>query len=254
MATLIDKVRDRLCRDLLAEIGQSEDQGFAITSFAYPNGDSVNLYFDDLGDELAVSDEGTTLSFLRQQNVEITADRNEIIRSVCRAHEVEYQTPRLVKRCDLKSVGAASLELCEAVTQIAAIYFHAPGALRSPLPVAMDELLRKRVEPKRRVERRWTDRRHDPKGSFPVDFHVNGLGPPRNIFAVTSRSKSILVTAVVHFLRSHGLKMPTMSIIDPSAHLGPRDVNRLQLASTELRFGLDRHQHDIVDFALATDD
>src|SRR4051794_40494034 len=109
VAMLIDSVKDRLCRDLLAEVGHAEDQGFAITSFTYPNGDSVNLYFDDLGDELAVSDEGTTLRFLRQQNIEITADRHEIIRSVCKTHEVEYQTPRLVKRCDIASVGAACL-------------------------------------------------------------------------------------------------------------------------------------------------
>lgn len=248
---LIEELKSRICRDLVFEINQSDELTYAITSFSYPDGDSVNLYFRDLGGEMEVSDEGTTIRFFRQQQVDLTLDRHAIIKSMCRAHDVEFQHPRLVKRFDISDAGVACLAFCEAVTSVSAIYYHSPAAKRSPLPVELGELLRKRVEPIRRVEHHWTSRRYDPKGSFPVEFHVNGMGPPRNIFSVTSHGKAVLVSAVVHFLKSHGIDSPTMSIVDPEAKLGPRDIDRLQLASTEIRFGIDKHHQDVVEFALA---
>jgi hypothetical protein len=142
------------------------------------------------------------------------------------------------------------MELCEAITRVSSIYYHAGAQLRSPLPVIVGALLRERVEPIRGVERRWVDRRHDPKGAFPVDFHVNSIGEPRNIFSVSSAGKAVMVSAVVNFLRAHGHRWPTMTVIDKEAGLGPKDVNRLELASTELRFGIEDHEDDVVQFAL----
>jgi hypothetical protein len=143
------------------------------------------------------------------------------------------------------------MALCEAITAVSSIFYHVDSPVRSSLPIAVDKILRKKVEPKRGIERQWTDRRNDPNGSFPVDFRMNGIGEPRNIFPVTSSSKSIMVVAVANFLRSHGIRGRSLAIIDKGADLGPRDVNRLQLTADEIMFGLEGHESKIVKFALS---
>jgi hypothetical protein len=247
---VIDRLKKRLCKDLLVEEDSTDFGSVAITSFSYPNGDSINLYFSDLGDSLAVSDEGATVSFLKNQGVEFPPERRQTIKTMCNPYDVEFVTPALRKHFQLSDIGAACMALCEAIINVSSIYYHTASPVRSPLPVAVDRLLRKRVDPKRGVERHWTDRRHDPKGSFPVDFHMNGVGEPRDIFSVTSPSKSIMVVAVVNFLRSHRTKVPTLAIVDKEANLGDRDLNRLQVTADEILFGLDGHEEKIVKFAL----
>lgn len=248
---VIDGLTKKLCRDLLVEVDRTATGSVAVTSCTYPNGDSVNLYFSNHGDSLVVSDEGATVSFLKNQRIELPQERRELIKSMCQSHDVEFITPVLRKRFSLPDIGMACMALCEAITSVAAIHYHVETPTRSLLPVAVDKLLRVRVEPKRAIERLWTSRRHDPKGSFPVDFHVNGLGEPRNIFAVTSPSKSIMVVAVVNFLHSHRISAPTLVVVDKDAKLGHRDLNRLQLTANELAFGLEGQEDRVVKFALA---
>jgi hypothetical protein len=248
---LIEGLKKKLCRDLLLETECTEFGSVAVTSFSYPNGDSVNLHFSDLGDTLAVSDEGATIAFLKSQGIELQQDRRQTIKSICDPHEVEFVTPDLRRQFKMPDIGAACMGLCEAITAVASIFYHAVSPMRSSLPVAVDRLLRVRVESKRGVERDWTDRKHDPNGSFPVDFHLNGIGKPRDIFSVTSPSKSIMVVAVVNFLRSHRMKAPTLAIIDKSAGLGKTDLDRLSKTTDELIFGLHGHEEKVTKFALA---
>ena len=248
---LIEGLKKKLCRDLLVETDQTDVDTVAITSFSYPNGDSVNLYFSGFGDTLAVSDEGATVDFLHAHNIELPADRRDTIKTMCRPYEVEFATPVLRRFFQMPEIGPASMALCEAITRVAAISYQAVPQLRSSLPLAVDTLLRKRVMPRRGVERQWIAKRQDPKGSFPVDFRVNGLGEPRHIFSVTSSSKSILAVAVVNFLRSHRINVPTLAIVDLEAGLGPRDTNRLQLTVSDLSYGIEGNEEKIVRFALA---
>lgn len=247
---LITGLKRKLCRDLLIEETSTDVSSVAITSFSYPNGDSINLYFTDMGDTVGVSDEGATLAFLRNQGVDFTAERRSLIKTMCRPFDVEFVTPALRKQFQMADIGSACMALCEAISSVSSIYYHVNSPARSSLPLAVDKLLRARVATTRNVERDWIDLRHDPKGSFPVDFHVNGLGEPRNIFSVTSPSKSIMVVAVVNFLRSHRITAPTLAIIDKDADLGNRDLNRLQLTATELSFGIEGKEDKIVNFAL----
>lgn len=247
---LMQTIKSRLCSDFVVEIDESEGQSAAITSFSYPDGDSVTLYFQDVDGMIAVSDEGATVSFLKNQQVELTPERREQIKVMCLQHGVSFQESRLVKQFPPEDAGSACLSFCEAVTRVSSIHYHSSSQFRSPLPIAVSKLLHVKVEPVREVTRKWTDPQFDRKGSFPVDFHVNGIGEPRNIFYVTSAGKGLMVSAVVHFLRSHLIDVPTMTIVESDIPLGNRAIDRLQLASTEIRFGLEKHEDDVVKFAL----
>lgn len=235
----------------MVEEAATDTASVAITSFSYPNGDSINLYFSDMGDSVGVSDEGATASFLKSQGVDFTPERRNLIKTMCQSFDVEFATPVLRKQFQIEEIGAACMSLCEAITTVSSIYYHAKSPSRSSLPVAVDKLLRAKVASTRRIERDWTHPKHDPKGSFPVDFHVNGLGEPRNIFSITSPSKSIMTVAVINFLRSHRITTPSLVIIDKDSGLGPRDTNRLQLTASEIFFGLKGKEDEIVKFALA---
>lgn len=248
---VIPGLKKKLCRDLLAEENVTELGTVAITTFSYPNGDSVNLHFSALGgDSLAVSDEGATLAFLRNQAIELTPARRNNIKTMCRPYDVEFVTPILRREFQMPEIGIACMALCEAITAVASIFYHVETALKSSLPVAIDQILRKKVQPNRGVERQWIDKRHDPQGSFPVDFRMNGVGDPRNIFPVTSTSKSLMVVAVGNFLRRYHARGKSLAIVDKEADLGARDMNRLQLTTDEIIIGLEGQESRIVDFAL----
>jgi hypothetical protein len=248
---IIHGLKKKLCRDLLIDAAATDIGSVAITTFTYPNGDSVNLYFGNMGgDSLSVSDEGATVKFLKEQGIELPVERRNTIQTMCRQFDVEFVTPVIRRQFEMADLGAACIALCEAITAVAAIFYHVETPVRSSLPVAVDTILRKKVEPKRGVERQWIDKRHDPEGSFPVDFRMNGIGSPRNIFPVTSTSKALMVVAVANFLRSHSIKGKSMAIVDKDAGLGPRDVNRLQLTADEIVHGIDESR--IVQFALSS--
>jgi Domain of unknown function DUF1828 len=247
---IIDGLKQNLCRDLLVHSDATEFGSVAITSFAYPDGDSVNLYFSEFDDSISVSDEGATVAFLRRQGIDLPPERREVIKTMCLPYDVELAATVLRRQFQMPEIGAACLGLCEAITRVATIFYQVVSPARSSLPIAMDKLLRRRVARTRGIEKQWTYRRFDPKGSFPVDFRLNGIGEPRNIFAVTSPSRSIMVVAVVNFLRSHRENAPTLAVVDKDAGLGERDINRLQLTVGELVFGLDGHENAIVKFAL----
>ena len=248
---LIPTLKKKLCRDLVIDTDATELGSVAITSFLYPNGDSVNLYFGSMGgDLLAVSDEGATTDFLKTQGIELTPERRSIIKTMCQQNDVEFITPALRRQFEMPNIGNACIELCEAIIAVASIFYQVESPVRSSLPVAIEKILRKRVGPTRGIQRDWVDRRHDPEGSFAVDFRMNGIGDPRNIFPVTSSSKSIMVAATGNFLRSHNIKGKSLAVIDKDAGLGHRDVNRLQLATDEIIVGLAGHESKIVNFAL----
>jgi hypothetical protein len=248
---VIEGLKSRLCRDFIVDVDEVAGRPVAITTLDYPNGDSINLYFDRRDEQYVVSDEGATVDFLRDQHIKLTDERRDTIDAMCEPHQVILEWPRIVLPFDPADVGPACLTLAQVASQIAAIHYHSNDNLRSPLPLTVNRILRERVEPVRGVERRWVAKRYDPKEAYPVDFRVNGVGKPRHIFSVTSARKAVLVSAVVHFLRSHGIDVPTMTIVDTEAKLSRPDVNRLQLASTELRFGIEKYHQDLADFALS---
>src|SRR4051812_14439513 len=89
---LVKKLKSRLCSDLVVDISDDGAMPCVVTSLFYPNGDSVNLYFREVGRNVVVSDEGTTFDTLNHGGVEITEERKGIIESICRQEEVQLSS------------------------------------------------------------------------------------------------------------------------------------------------------------------
>jgi hypothetical protein len=245
----INKIASELCGKFVSHVSTDGGSPCIVTSLYYPNGDSIVLYFNRRGRQLEVTDYGGTLDALSHSGVEMN-ERKKMLDAICKREDVTRSGRSLSKILRPRSVSEDCLSFCQTITHISSWHFHQEQHLRSKLPLAIESLLEKKVRPKRQFVKQWHAQEHDPDGLFLVDYHFNGAAPARNLFFVTSESKALMVSAVVHFLRSHRLKTKTLAVIDRSAGVSKKQIERVQIAADELYFGLKGHEGQIVGFAL----
>ncbi len=240
----------RLCKDIVRAVATRGLRTYIVTNFHYPDGESVNLYLESKGDAHWLSDLGTTLFKCISGGVDLTTTRRQFIESICNMHELQLEQTTLRKRLRLENAGVDCVSFCEAISRISTLEYQRENRQRSYLPEQVESLLVRRVEPIRTIARRWTNPAIDLHESFPVDYRLNGRGEPRHIFHVASAEKSTLVSAVCNFFKAKDAYVPTLSIVDPDLELGEHYMDRLQLASTQIRFGVSGNEDPIVQFAL----
>lgn len=250
MPMTIKSILATMSKPLVVESVLDAPTPFVVTPMFYPNGDSINLYFRRDGKRLFASDEGTTFDVIADGPAGVPDDRRRIIKAICNRTEVEFDGTEIRKPLRQSTIAEDCLVLCQAISTISGLYYQQERTERSKLPREIERVLKHRVKSKREYVRNWRDQRHDPDGAFKVDYHFNGQLPARNLFYVTTGNKALLVTAVVHFLRSHGIKVPTLSVVDHAARIEQRQLERLQFASEDIVFGLKGHEKKIVKFAL----
>lgn len=248
----VKKLPSMLCPDFVVDVQQVAGKTCIITPMYYPNGDSINIYLRRSGREIIASDEGTTIDNLAHGLIKMTPDRRSLVESICRARGSSFATPSVTKVLKVKTLRDDILSFCQTINDISSLHYHAAHQDRSLFHDAVDAIIQKKVEVVRnvKVSRNWTNPDLDPKGSFPVDYHINESGPARNLFYVTSGSKALLVTAVSHFLKSHKIDIPTLAVVDRDAEIKGRQLNRLQFSSTMLLVGIKGNEKRIVRFAL----
>jgi hypothetical protein len=247
----IKKIPSLLPSSLVSGVHEVGGGTCIITPLYYPNGDSINIYFRKTDEGILATDEGATTDNLAQRGIKLTKERREIVEMICRARGASFLKPDITRMVKERSLSADFFSFCQAISDVSSLHYHAMHHKHSTqFHEKVDSLVRKKIEVSRKVEREWTDPAIDPKGSFPVDYHLNGGGPPRNVFCVTSGGKALLVTAIAHFLRSHDIDIPTLAVVDSSANVKGRQLDRLQFASTKLIFGIKGHEKQIVNFAL----
>lgn len=241
-----------VCRDLVRRVGRSGGRSFIVSTFTYPDGDFINLYVESpKNGETYLSDFGTTLFKCAVDRVSLNDTREDRIRTICRLHDIEYCDGAFRRRIRPQAAGLDFLSFCQALTRVSNLQFESEAREMSPLAEEVNQLLQREVAPQRSIVRRWTHPEFDPNKDFPVDYHVGGAIGGRNIFYVGSSGKSNLVVAVSSFLKLHAAGLPTLSIVDPTMKLSSHPLRRLQIASTEIRFGVTGNERDIVAFALA---
>jgi hypothetical protein len=249
-ATLANSIAARLCDDLVSEVALRHGREFIITTFRYPDGDSLNLYVEARGKETWVTDGGTTLYKFAVSGMRVTDARQHIIDVICRTYGLILgEDSRFSLQLDRKSPGESCRLFCEALTRVSTLRYDFLPRMQTALRTALESLLVERVRPVRRWTENWTDRLMDKKRLYPVDYRFNGVQPPRHVFRVATPYKAALVPAVVNFFRVNGQDVPTLSVIDPEANLGASHIQRVKSVSTEICFGIEEER--IVDFALA---
>lgn len=242
----------RICKDLVRAVAQRGMRTYIVTAFTYPDGESVNLYVENTNGETWLSDLGTTIFKVNTCGLSLTLPRHHFIQAICNTYGLQMEDATLRKRLSPNNAASECVAFCEALTRISTLEYQRELRQRSYLPELVDSLLQRTVEPVRPIARAWTNPEIDLHQSFPVDYRINGKGAsPRHIFHVASAEKSTLVSAVCNFFKSKNAYVPTMSIVDPDLNLGEHFLDRLQLASTQIRFGVVGSEDIITRFGLA---
>jgi len=240
----------RLCKDMVRAVAQRGTRAYIITAFTYPDGESVNLYVENKDSGSWLSDLGTTFFKFNTGGLNLTSPRHQFIQAICNTYGVEIERATLRKQLRSDSATSDCLAFCEALSRISTLEYQRESRSRSNFPELVDGLLKRKVEPARPIDRGWTNPTIDLHKSFPVDYRINGVGEPRHLFHVASAEKSTLVSAVCNFFKAKNAYVPTMSVIDPDLNLGEHHLDRLQLASTQIRFGVIGSEDIIARFGL----
>jgi hypothetical protein len=206
---------------------------------------------EDRDGTVHISDRGITLLKVKQSGVDLTQSRLEWIGTICGLHGLKSVSGAFSKTINAITSGADCLSFCEAITRISTLEYDAHHRQKSMLPMLIEGLLKQRLNPDRKIWRNWTAEEHDFKKSFPVDYRFNGTRAARHLFHVMSDEKATLISAVSGFLKTHNIYVPTMSVVDQNLELGIHQLDRLQLASTEIKFGFSGNENQIVEFANA---
>jgi len=247
-----DQLEKLICSELVVGLRARHERRFLVTSFSYPDGDSINAYLERPQRESYLSDRGITRFKALDRNVDFTdKNQHDRVRSICAFHRAEWDGIQVRRRIATKSAPADFLAFCQAVARVADVAWYPDHHRLREFSEVVDHFVSKKIEPQRPALRNWTLSSADPHHVYSVDYHFNSSGPPVHVFTVGSKSKAILTSAVANFLRAHSAHYPTMSIIDSAAGLGDRHVRRLQLACDELVFGLQGNERLVTDFVLA---
>jgi Domain of unknown function DUF1828 len=246
----IAEFRNLLCGDMVRGVYELDGQSFIATRFSYPVGDSVNLYLVDEDGRQKVSDLGTTNYILRTKGIDPDTDeRKRFIQSVCELYGLEVDEDfAFTKAIDEKTAGVDAIVFCEAITRISTLQYDPRPKHYSGLDVEVEEVLSASV-PAGRLTRKWVARDVDPEGYYPVDYHVNSIGKPRDIFVVSTRLRAESAAGTINFLRASRMEHSSLSIVAPNISLPRRAERKLEKVST-VTFGVVGNETRIAEFAL----
>lgn len=243
------ELAENLCRDLVRGVATRGGREFIVTPFRYANGDFINVYVSNDGHDSVLSDMGATLHRLGLNGVGVTEARDELISHVIALHGLGRERGVFTKRVSSRTLGSDFVSFCAALTRLSNLEFDSSSRRESPIPGAVENVVRRLIDPVRRVTRNWVDEAIDPAGAYSVDYHINSDVPPRNLFVVTTREKGIHVASVCNFLRSRDRSAPAMAVIDGDVVRG-KPLRQLELAVDELCYGVEGKEGRIVSFAV----
>jgi hypothetical protein len=229
----IEQFASALCKDIVLGTFKRVDRAFVATRFSYPVGDSVNIYLIDDGDSQFLSDQGTTNYVLRVAGVDMESDgRQGFIESVCALHGVELTGDFMLRKAVTpETAGDAALHFCEAVTRISTLhYFDRQERRDRTFRDEIDQVLRVNL-PKRQVIRNWSDPAIDPRGVWKVDFHLNTLKTPFDVFAITSDRSALSAAATIGYLRSRQRIHKSVSVVAPGVKLPRSSEGKIEMVS-----------------------
>ncbi len=254
MVDVVDTIAGELCEQFVRRVANYGDSRYIVSTFKYADGDFINIYVDEIGDSIQLSDYGTTFHKLNVAGVSVGARRQEMLDSICKTCAISLVDGVVSYRVSKDAVHTerAMMRFVEGIIRISNMEFLESGRNRSFTKEKVDHLLARAVEPHRHVLRHWHDSDLDPAGDFKVDFHLNSVGTPRNIFVVASNERASAVGLSAAFYRERGVAGKAMVVVDPLAKsVTGRAYRRLSEFVDEICPGVDGQESRIVEFALS---
>jgi len=122
-----------ICETLRAGVGelfQCENVGGYLrirTPYLYPDGDYIDVFVKEQGDELTITDLGETTRWLRMQTVAMrrSPKQRQLIEDACLTHGLEFYRGMLLARCsaDEKDLSATVTRVAQGALRVSDLWF-----------------------------------------------------------------------------------------------------------------------------------
>lgn len=187
---------DDLCKSLRGRLSAlfectSAPQGSVRvrTPFMYPDGDIVDVFVEERGGKLVVTDYGESLGWLQMQSVRdhLTANQHQMVEDVCLTLGVELVHGQLTLRCaNVSALGDAIHRLGLAAVRVSDIWFTLRDRAVASVAEEVDAWLRERkFDSKRNARRGGRSGR-----TWTVDYEVVAQAQTSHVFLLTTGSQA----------------------------------------------------------------
>src|SRR5688572_10402228 len=92
------ELASRHCRDMVRGVVRRGVRSYIITTFRYPDGESLNIYLESKGETNWLSDLGTTIYKCDVGGLELNDSRLRFIQSVCNTYDLQIEKTILRKK------------------------------------------------------------------------------------------------------------------------------------------------------------
>ncbi len=248
--TAIQDIAHAICPSAILGAYERSGRVFIASTSQYPNGDHICAYLDDAPAGAAFSDRGFTLRSLLDAGVELSAHRWNTIRYILASHDMLLHENTLRMPIVGEAFAPAFAAFCDAIGRISTLEFEHQPQLRSLYQPKVDFVLRRRLEPQFKIDRKYYDPKLDPDHLYPVHWALFAQRKRKHVFLIAGHDSSLLMPATVHFFASHGIKAPTLALVAPGLQLRPRQISRIQHVAQELLFqDIEQNEDRVVQWA-----
>src|SRR5277367_3200399 len=133
MGSIAKDIIAKLCRDFVVDAHEDGPIPCVVTPMSYPNGDSINLYFQRSGRRMFASDEGTTIDNVFGGMAYLSVERKKIIDMICARTDVLFTGSKFSKALRAKNTGEDCLSLCQTIVTVSGLYYQQEQHERSLL-------------------------------------------------------------------------------------------------------------------------
>ena len=190
----------RLSLPALYECSPAPMEGVRVrTPLMYPDGDLVDVFVLERGDEWVVTDHGDALGWLigRSASGNLSPAQNELVEDVCRTQGVELHRGRLLRRCRGDAALADAVErVALSAVRVSDVWFTFRARTRATVGDEVDEWLQRRqFSVERQVKRRGRSSRE-----WTIDYRIASESRLSMVFLLSTGTRGAVRRITEHVL------------------------------------------------------
>jgi hypothetical protein len=193
--------------------------------FYFPDGDGLVVYVREVGGgRLELTDKAHTIMHL-SYHIDVDrlreGTRSAVLERIWQRHGIEDREGELVSATDEQHVGQAVLSFVQALLETSDIRMLEREVVRSTFREDLERLL---VERFPQVQRNYIDGQHDPAGTYPVPYLLNGTDRPLALFDVATDDAVARAIVIADRHREWRPTMVMIAVEQDQERLGRRSV------------------------------
>jgi hypothetical protein len=197
------------------------------TPFAFPDGDHLVIRLREVDNHYEWSDFGHTfmhLSYSVDIDALMSGQRGRLLEQTLTRLELENRDGELVLPTVHEDVGLTLLRFVQALIHVTDLDYLSQERVRSTFRDDVRRLLKERFGARAHIN--YLDRKHDPRGQYPVDCLLNETDQPIAVFALLNDDNTRDATITLQEFRSWGRELFSTAIFADQEKINRRVLAR----------------------------